>query len=267
MAVDRFRHIVLPFGPESLDYAAKPGRSTERIPHRDRQRHSRYLRERLARAWQDAEDERAVIHVERHGVYLEFRSDPDADLLTKSLDNVRSGVRLLNVRKEIQDGQEVTFATVYVPNDRRGYFTDRIERYALEQTASGRPRHADLVNSIADVRKALHLLSFWQDDRDLIPEDDPVWCEVWLSSDTEQVYERFLALLRNEGIQVADGSIVFPERRVVLIRANREHLQRLTRFQTTSPSTVGPRSRRHSGITCRISIKLTGYRTFRTAWL
>lgn len=221
---------MLPFAPESLTYGGKPGRGKARIPDRDRQAHSRYLQERLAKAWHDAENERAVIHAQREGVYLEFKSDPDADLVTEALESVRSGVRLLNVRKEIHDGQEVTFAAVYVPNAERRFFADRIERYAKELTKKGRPRHANLINSVADVNKALLVESFWQDDRTLIPTEEPVWCEVWLSSDSETVHKRFLVLLRDEGVQVGEGSIVFPERRVVLIRANRQQLQRLTQL-------------------------------------
>lgn len=225
MAVDRFRHIILPVQPQSLDYSGRGG-GESRIPKRDRHAHSRYLMERLAKAWQDADYERAVIHAQRDGVYLEFKSDPDADLVTKSLENLKAGVRLLNVRKEIRDGSEITLATVYVPNSSRRFFADRIEQYAREETEGGRPRHAALVESIADVRKAL-LESFWQDDRTLLPRDEPAWCEVWLSSHDEDVHERFLSMTENEGISVRPGSIVFPERRVVLIRANWDQLERL----------------------------------------
>ncbi len=240
MARERYRHIILEGFHDTRDYTTTgTGGRLPIIPSRKRRLHSALLRRKLAEAWTEAENEQAVAHVTREGVYLEFRSDPGADLVTKSLEDLRSGkVRLLNVRterevvtdEESHEEKEVlrTFATVYVAHEKKNHFLQKIEEYAKKDTESGRPRHADLINSISDIRKALLIDSFWQDDRSLIPADKAKWCEVWLSSHEDQVIERFEALLQKEQIRVKGGDIRFPERAVKVVLANREQLQKLT---------------------------------------
>lgn len=62
-------------------------------------------------------------HANREGGYLEFKSDPGAVLVTKSLEDLRSKrIRLLNVRTVVEGGEETTFATVYVANDKKHHF-------------------------------------------------------------------------------------------------------------------------------------------------
>lgn len=115
---------------------------------------------------EEAVSEHAVFHAERHGVYLEFKSDPGAELVTKGLEDLRSKkVRLLNVRTVTEDDKPVTYATVCVAHDKKRVFLDKFSSYISDTTKKGRSRNADLVNSIADLRKALLVKSFWQDEK------------------------------------------------------------------------------------------------------
>jgi hypothetical protein len=205
------------------------GGAEKRIPNRNRLTHSAYLTGKFNNAWQDAENERVVSHSERDGIYMEFKSDPGADLVTKSLDDLRSKkVRLLNVRTVAEGGQNVTYATVYIANEKKRHFLDRIQAYATEDTIYGKAKNYDLINSIADLRKALLVESFWLDNNQLIPSTEKEWCEVWLSSDSEEVRLRFEELLQTEQIDSARGFIRFPERIVKVIFANKQDLSRLT---------------------------------------
>jgi hypothetical protein len=226
----KFVHIDLHDSPHIQGFTSPiSSRSSHNIPSRDRIAHSQHLKQRLAAAWREADDERAVITKDRTGVYLEFRSDPGAVLVTKSLEDLRSGrVRLLNVRTETEDGRDVTYATVFVADDQRRYFLNKIEAYATQETESGNPKNANLVNSIADIRKALLVHSFWQDRIELIPSEEPEWCEVWLSSDRDEVRRRFEDLLINESIESVEGFVRFPERIVKVIYASGSDLERLT---------------------------------------
>jgi hypothetical protein len=180
----------------------------------------------LETLWREVESTQAVAHTERHGVYIDFVSEPGFDLVVKSLEVMRSGIRLLNVRKQQIDGTEQTLATVYVPHNRRAYFLNKIRAYAEEQTLGGKPKNASLINSIFDIRRSV-LESFWQDARELLPGNDPQWIEVWLSDDQDPIVERFDALLRQNNIEPADGVLKFPERSVRVIRANRPQLEYL----------------------------------------
>lgn len=76
-------------------------------------------------------------------------------------------VRLLNIRTEKEtiidettnQPQEVftTYATVFVANEKRAHFLKKIEEYAEKDTRKGRPKNAQLINSIADIRKAVSI--------------------------------------------------------------------------------------------------------------
>ena len=234
MPSERYRHIFLNNLPVSKKFTSPSSVGPEkRIPDRDRNIHSQFLRQKMESAWQQAEDERAVVHATRQGVYIEFKSDPDCDLLTKSLEDMRSKkIRLLNVREELEGEQTVTYATVYVANEKKSHFLKKIQEYAdaEKDSESGKPKNASFINSITDIRKALLVDSFWQDDKGLIPGEERVWCEVWLRRDEEAAVERFEQVLNSQSLRVANGTINFPERAVKVVYVNRQQLQQLTQI-------------------------------------
>lgn len=232
MAGERYRHIFLP-GPTRTQGFTNPrrGGSSPRIPDRERARHSAYLQRRLEETWTEVElrkARQAVVHVEGHGAYVEFVSEPGFDLAVQSLEALRSGIRLQNVRKEGEGEAERTLATVYVPHNKRGHFLRKIQAYATDiDGRSGRPKNASLVNSISDIHLAV-LESFWRsEERSLIPDSTLEWVEVWLSSDQDDVIAGFEVLLGTMNLESIDGVLKFPERSVKLIRANRSQLKHL----------------------------------------
>jgi len=242
MAGERFRHIVLTHPPAEEKFKSPgSGGRKKNISDRDRQIHSDFLSRRLQNAWAAAESEQAVAHVTRKGVYLEFKSDPGFDLVTKSLEDRRSmdkQVRLLNVRVETDqvkneetgalESVDTAYATVFIPHEKKNHFLKKIEGYANKDTQKGKPLNSNLINSICDIRKALLVDSFWQDLPTLQPGDDPKWCEVWLSSHVQDVIDSFEALLAQEQIEAKPGVVRFPERSVKVIHATLQQLERLT---------------------------------------
>ncbi len=168
----------------------------------------------------------------REGTYIQFTSAADHDLITKSLEDLRKGIRLLNI-KEISTGENQTQirATIYVPNGKEGHFIAKIQKYQQEETLKGQPKNAPLVNSIEDVSIAL-LEGLWTDKPQLIPTETAKWSEAWLNVNTKGNQEQeqiaqFLVTLQNIGIEAKQRSIVFPERAVLLVNANREQLVEL----------------------------------------
>ncbi len=240
MAETRLPHILLRDKPENSIFTSTLSNPKKpNIPLRQRDLHSKFLKSRLEQAWYSAENERAVAHIERNGVYIEFKSDPGADLVIKSLEDLKSKkVRLLNVRTEKEivpdittdESKEVvtTYATVYVANEKKGHFLKKIEEYAKKENQKGIPKNSNLINSIADIRKALAIESFWQDDPSLIPDDSPQWCEIWLSSDAVEVISRFENLLKQLNLPSKTGVIRFPERAVKVVFVNVEQLSQIS---------------------------------------
>ena len=227
MPGERYRHIFLA-GPNRTEPFTNPrqGGGVTLLPSRDRVSHSAYLRQKLEAAWREDEQRQAVAHADRNGVYVDFVSEPGFDLAITSLENLHSGIRLLNVRQEGGQGVERTKATVYVPNAQRRYFLNKVQMYAEETTKKGNPKNAPLVNSVSDIRRSL-LESFWLDTPALMPSTAPAWVEVWLSADSDEVIQRFSALLQGLQIERAEGDLRFPERSVVLILAIRAQLEHL----------------------------------------
>jgi hypothetical protein len=58
----------------------------------------RRILQQLEQVWQESNNEFLVAFPERTGIYLEFISSPGFELAIKSLENLRQGIRLCNVR-------------------------------------------------------------------------------------------------------------------------------------------------------------------------
>ncbi len=242
MAVNKYSHLVV-----SDEYVSRVGYTStssgargRRMPARDVQSHSQYLKDRLEASWIETENQYSAYHIDRNGIYLEFKSYPGVELLIKSLEDMRSRkIRLLNVRKvdeQIEDeetGEAITekviYATVYIAKSKKGYFLKKIEEYATKTRTNKKgevnPYNAPLINSIAEIKEAIYVDSFWLDDKKIIPKDEKDWCEVWLSSDDVEKINDFEQLLNSRQIHHKDGCLIFPERSVKVIYANKNDLE------------------------------------------
>lgn len=235
---ERLPHIFLGQSAQAIVYTV-PTKKVDGppIPERERRQHSEHLLSRLDAAWsadrQIKERRSAVSLPSREGTYLEFVSAPGFDLGTKSLDLRSSGIRLLNVRVALpSEDNSLTRATIYVPAGQETAFIQRIREFAEEETAKGEPKHAKLIKSIDDIRLAF-LDSFWTDSSELMPGNTPMWCEVWLSGESEDFEESFRERAQAAGISIREGTLRFPDRTVVMAHANRDQLLELIELSDT----------------------------------
>ncbi len=229
MAGEKYKHLFIPEPSDTQGFTnPRRGGSSPRIPTRDRNAHSRYLQGRIEAAWNEYDRQRqAVVQVEREGAYIEFVSDQGYDLVVKSLEDRRQGIRLRSVRTEGEGDSQKILATVFVPFYKRGSFLRKLNAYATEQTRKGRPKNADLMESISDICLAV-LESFWRPvERSMIPDRERDWVELWISTENENAVALTNGTLTALGIESADGVLDFPERAVKLIFANRTELEQL----------------------------------------
>lgn len=229
MAGEKYKHLFIPEPSDTQGFTnPRRGGSSPRIPTRDRYAHSRYLQGRIEAAWNEYDRQRqAVVQVEREGAYFEFVSDQGYDLVVKSLEDRRQGIRLRSVRTEGEGESQKILATVFVPLNKRGSFLRKLNAYATEQTRKGRPKNADLMESISDIRLAV-LESFWPPvERSMIPDRERDWVELWISTEDENAVALTNGALTALNIESADGVLDFPERAVKLIFANRTELEQL----------------------------------------
>lgn len=99
MAVEK-KNILLTDITEPVQYKSKGGRGGEKkIPVRDYTSHANYIRGKYDSVVNEALSQKQVAAIKMKGMYAEFTSMQNFELITKSLENRPSGIRLLNVQK------------------------------------------------------------------------------------------------------------------------------------------------------------------------
>lgn len=197
--------------------------------------HAIYVRKQIENCKMQSLTQKQVAAIKyKGGMYLEFSGEANYELATKSLENRQQGVRLLNVRTE----NGVVKATVYVPEGKENFFLKRIDAYENEKVLSGSPKHNDLIGSIENIKLAM-LEAFWTDVPEAFPGDQKIRCEVWLRYDIktrgknidktpwDTVDKYVMDICSKNGIEIEEKRILFPERIVKLVTANREQLKLL----------------------------------------
>jgi hypothetical protein len=228
-------HIVLTNAPLSIPFISKSSGGQNAVyPERDRVTHGQWLQRQFEEIWQGStsslEERRAASIPTRNGVYVEFSGQPGAPLKVQSLEDTRSGIRLLNIREREIEGQKINLATVFIPADKRGVFLKKFQDYTLGDTRKGRPKNQDLATGIDQMRRAI-LDSFWVDPIEVLPSEIPAWCEVWLRleqpGDSRSLLSDFFTVCETLNIGHKNQQIGFPERLVTLIHANLQQLGEL----------------------------------------
>jgi hypothetical protein len=237
MAGNKYLHIFLTDSKQSIPFSLGQGGGPPNIPQRDRREHSEFLMNRFEQIWRTYDSQKktrlAASIPTKDGYYIQFKGKAGCDLITKSLENIRKGIRLLNVKEISQLEGEETYATVYIPNGQTDYFLKKIKDYSdPSKDIEGRnPKNQPLVNSIENILIASQLESFWQDSNDLMPSEAPLWCEVWLhfseANKISDVLVNFFSNCDALDITFKEESLHFPERLVILIRANKKELEEL----------------------------------------
>lgn len=233
---EQYKHLFITENVVKDNYKTSPRRGPKpNIPDRDRASHSSKLLQQFVEIWKRKEEIKAARAAEsistREGTYLSFISAINADLVTKSLENIKKGIRLLNIKEEtVEENNKQIKATVYIPNGLEGFFIKKVAEYQNKNYRNTeKPKNAPLVTSIEDISIAL-LESLWTDKTELIPNETTAkWCEVWLSVDAnlglaKAQLQAFISTLLEIGIEHKASFIQFPEREVLLINASKAHL-------------------------------------------
>lgn len=222
------KHLLVPTPPSAEAYRPHP-RKIEvptYVGPPDRRRHAAALSDALAEAYRQAEVTRSAVDIAvqgaQPGLYIEFESPPGVDLKLESLEQQRRRIELVAVRREsvVPDGPEVQFATVFVPDGALRHFFERFHQYSEETTRKGEPRHKDMVDRVAALRKAT-LRALWTDALEAYPdEDQAIWWEVWLRRHDGRELERLLEFAVQAGLNVGERRLGFDDRIVVLVQGN-----------------------------------------------
>ena len=194
--MNKYEHIIV---PETIRKAIKysprgSGGGGLSIPVRNRQEHAEYLQNRFdATRAEDANVKQQMTAISlpaRSGIYIEFAGTPAYDLVSKSLEDQKAGIRLLNIRQIKTEGsQEQSFATIYIPHGKENKLLEKLHKYATEELRNGKPKNDILFRSIENINVAL-LKALWTDNREDFPTDHDDWYEVWIRiSETENIVD------------------------------------------------------------------------------
>jgi len=182
------------------------------------------LKAALTQARRESERNREAqtisVHGAEPGLYIQFESAPGVELKLQSLEDRGKGIEVVAVR-EIPHGPEqpvAQLATVFVPDGALRHFVNRFQQYATEKTKKGEPRHKDMVDRIAALRKAT-LRALWTDAQEGYPaENESIWWEIWLRRHDGRELERLHEFAEAVQLTVGERRLVFDDRIVVLVQ-------------------------------------------------
>lgn len=206
------------------------------LPQRDRKAHADYLTQRFEEAWSQIEHQKeqrkAISLPTRNGSYINVRGKADYELAANSLERQsKNAPRLISTRTTVtEEGLKEKHAIIYVPSGQEKRYLSLVKDYATKLDSRwGQFKNKKLIESIEDIELAL-LENLWQDPIQNLPREIPEWCELWLRTEetkTAEIIEETKVLCNGIGIETNNERLDFPERSVIIIRANRNQLQEL----------------------------------------
>ena len=226
------RHFILQGFTETEAYRSpQRGGSSPLIRERDRAGHGGALQRQVeaVRVHADAvrDAQLAAGMDEGLGLQVEFESFPDIELAVESLARERSGIELLNVRHV---GDRI-HATVLVPDGKLDHFERPHPRLPGGEDAIVSAAHAITEGSSMRLHRFEWRASgrYGTDADARFPTEDEgaLWWEVWLPvrGDRQALLASFRERAAAQGMRVAPGELVFPERTVLLVSSSLEQMQ------------------------------------------
>lgn len=148
------------------------------------------------------------------GLYLDVTGRPGEPMIGSGLD--ASGLELLKIIQVPPGSQEVPRATVFATPDGIAKLRRKIEDFRTKETQTGRPRNADLAQSIGAIVEAA-LQALWRSPIEQYPEGPgPAAWEVWLDP---AMVDAFTAAAPALGVVIHTERLEFPEDTVLLVTA------------------------------------------------
>lgn len=226
------RHIFVRLPPTAEEYKPHPRKIEPRpLPApADRGRHASALTSALQQAETEGRENRDALDISVHGaepgLYVQFESQPGFELKLESLEHRGRGIEVVAVHEVTRSADEppLQLATVFVPDGALPHFVTRFQQYASETTPKGKPKHKDMVDRIAALRRAT-LRALWTDAIDAYPgEDETIWWEVWLRRHDERELERLHEYAELTDMTVGERRLAFDDRTIVLLRGTPRQL-------------------------------------------
>ncbi|MDN3919366.1 S8 family peptidase [Roseateles violae] len=161
---------------------------------------------------------------EAAGMTIAIQFSPAADYDYMLLEWKRDGVEVLSV---VDSGAGPVVA-VYVPDGKLTALEKRVREYLNEDTKTGKPKNAKLVNSIDGIRRAAFEQLWTEDEPAPVQLDEVRWYQLWIRHGgriARDVAMDFAAAAEPLQIEVEPGYVNFPGRVVLAVRSTRRALE------------------------------------------
>ncbi|MGQ7287615.1 S8 family peptidase [Vreelandella venusta] len=162
------------------------------------------------------------------GLYIEVLGRPNEKLKTDSLN--KSDLKLLKYVRGDRESGGIDQATVFANKKGLEKLRDKVEKFEVENNPDkikggvvipGRPRNADLVQSIATITEA-GLLALWRSPaRQFPPGESLVSWEVWLEP---SLANNFIQNASSYNVHISSERLHFPEDTVVVAHSTKKAL-------------------------------------------
>lgn len=166
--------------------------------------------EKLAKARQKDEPIREGLQF----IPMRFREGSDFELQLKGIaGNESQGIRIVSVREKA--GQKEYL--VAIPDSKVEKLAKKFRAYRDEDTGQGKPKNEPLASSISKI-DAADLSDYWTSPDETLPaEEESLWWEVWLESNSSDDVEKWFRNTANkQNITLSDERVRFPDRLVIL---------------------------------------------------
>ncbi|SAL82629.1 hypothetical protein AWB74_06333 [Caballeronia arvi] len=169
---------------------------------------------------EELEKQRAKLGLpERRGIRVAIEFRPPNAYDYSGIEYAKDGIQLLTVTTH----EDHDVAVLHVPDGRLSAFVKRVTEYIEQNSKSGKPKNASLVNAIENLRR-IAFEELWTDSAEPPQDDESHWLQVWLrhtAGNAAAVATDFATEAAKVGIEVVPGFVQFPGRLVVAACGNR----------------------------------------------
>jgi hypothetical protein len=229
--IRKLRHFILQGFSEKEKYS-RPKNKVDLpiVPEQNRTVHGNYL---LAQIKSINRDMLSAIEIQKRsgveadrGIQIEFESFPDIGRAFESLSFRQRAIKLENVR---QLGNQY-FATVFIPEGKLLIFEKMIHDYQSHKVGKAGQAldYRQKIDTIKEIRVA-SLRALWTDDTSCFPSktEPAFWWEAWLPlhGNRAKTVVGFRTMASKLGLETSRNEMSFPERTIVLIKADRKQME------------------------------------------
>lgn len=162
---------------------------------------------------------------DRPGTYVSLTGRPDEPIAAERFD--KSGLRLISYSEPDETPGSTGELIFYASRKGLEKLQEKVEQFRDGNTPKGAPRHGDLVQSIGSLQEA-RLRALWRGPAAHFPQSltAVVGWEVWL---LPEAADQFAAEAHENGLEISEDRLYFPEETVIRVSASRRSLVGLVR--------------------------------------